>query len=133
MKGRKIGSNNEFRKLIKGEDIVQNITAQRIKWRRHLNRMEDIKLVMKITDWNPTGIRTKGRSKNRWSEVINYLKKLKLSNWIQLIKDEKAGMSWCRRAKPMYGCRVRRRRRRRERRRRKGGGGEEDKKFLNEV
>jgi hypothetical protein len=109
--------------LIKGEDIVKNTTAQRIKWQGHLNRMEDIKLVIKITDWNPTGIRTKERSKNKWSdEVINYLKKLKLSNWIQLVKVEKAGMSWCRRAKPMYGCRVRRRReeeKRRTRRRRR--------------
>jgi hypothetical protein len=58
--------------LIKGEDIVKNITPQRIKWWGHLNRIEDTKLVKKITDWNPTGIRTKGRSKNRWSdEVIN--------------------------------------------------------------
>ena len=28
-------------------------------------QMDDIKLVKKITDWNPTGIRTKGRRKNR--------------------------------------------------------------------
>jgi len=33
--------------------------AQKIKWWGHLNRMEDIKLVKKNTDWNPPGIRTK--------------------------------------------------------------------------
>jgi len=76
--------------------------------------MEDTKPVKKITDWNPIGIRIEGRSKHRWSDaVINDLKKLKLRNWIQLVKDEKPGMSWCRRAKPMYGCTVRRRKRRR--------------------
>jgi len=38
-----------------------------------MNRMEDTKLVKKITDW--IGIRTKGRSKTRWSdEAINDLK-----------------------------------------------------------
>jgi hypothetical protein len=112
VKGWRTGSNNEFWKLIKGD--VKNITAQRIKWRGHLNRMDDTKLVKKFTDWNPIGIRTKGRSKTRWSdEVINDLKKLKLRNSIQLVKDEKPGMRWCRRAKPMYGCTVRRRRRRR--------------------
>jgi hypothetical protein len=50
-----------------------------------------IKLVTKITDWNPLGIRTTGQPKNRWrDEVINDLKKLKLRNWIQLIKGRKA-------------------------------------------
>jgi hypothetical protein len=44
--------------LIKGRDIVKLIKTQRIKWWSHVNRMEDMKLV-KITDWNPTGIRTK--------------------------------------------------------------------------
>jgi hypothetical protein len=68
VEGRRIGSNNEFRKLMKGEDIVRNIKPQRIKWRGHLNRMEDKKL-LNTTDWNPTGIRTKGRSKNRWSMI----------------------------------------------------------------
>ena len=28
-------------------------------------RMEDIKLVKKITDWNRIGVRTKGQPKNR--------------------------------------------------------------------
>jgi hypothetical protein len=42
-----------------------------MKWWRHLNRMEDIKLVKKITDLRHVGIRTKGRSKmerrsNKW-------------------------------------------------------------------
>jgi len=125
--------------LIK-EDTVKNTKSHKIKWRGHMNRMEDTKLVKKITDWNPIGIRTKGRSKTRWSdEAINDFKKVKLRNWIQLVKDEKPGMSWCRRAKPMYGCNGGGRRRGRR------GGGEEgkeekrkkrrrkEKKFLSEV
>jgi hypothetical protein len=41
--------------------------------------MEDIKLVEKITDWNPTGVRKKRRPKNKWRDgVINDLKTLKL-------------------------------------------------------
>jgi len=31
-----------------------------MKWWGHLNRMEDIKLVKKTTDWNPVGVRSKG-------------------------------------------------------------------------
>jgi hypothetical protein len=44
-----------------------------------------IKLV-KITDWNPTGTRTKGRPKNRRR---NDVKMLELRKWIQLAKDKK--------------------------------------------
>jgi len=48
------------------------------------NGMEDTKLVKKNTVWNPIGVRTKGQ------EVINDLKKLKLRNWSQIVKDRKA-------------------------------------------
>ena len=52
--------------------------------------MEDITLVKKITEWDPIGVRTKGQPQNRWrDEVINDLKKLKLRNLIQLIRDRK--------------------------------------------
>jgi len=49
-----------LKNLRKGEDIVKYIKAQRIKRWGHCNRTEDIELVQKITDWNPTGIRNKG-------------------------------------------------------------------------
>jgi hypothetical protein len=45
--------------LIKGEGIIKCLKAQRLKWWGHHNRMEDIKLLKKITDQNPTGVRTK--------------------------------------------------------------------------
>ena len=41
-------------------NILLNIKTQAIKWWGHLNRMEDIKLVKKITDWDFLGIRTEG-------------------------------------------------------------------------
>jgi hypothetical protein len=50
--------------------------------------MEDIKLV-KITDWNPIGVRTIGQLKNRWrDEVKGDL--VKLRYWSQLVKDGKS-------------------------------------------
>jgi hypothetical protein len=52
-------SSSKLQKLIKGEDIVKYIQAQRIKWWKILSRMEDIKLLKKITDWNIVGVRTK--------------------------------------------------------------------------
>jgi hypothetical protein len=56
--------------------------------------------VRKITEWNPIGMRSKGRPRDRWKdEVVNDLKKLKVKNW-----TEKHGMNWCRRPKPTKGC-----------------------------
>lgn len=56
--------------LVKGEYTVKYIKEQRTKWRGHLNRMEGIRLVKKITDWNAIGIRTEGRPKNRWKVEV---------------------------------------------------------------
>jgi hypothetical protein len=78
--GLRIRNIKELQKLIKRQDTVKNITAEIIKRLEHLNRMEDIKLVKKIVDWNPTGVRTKGRSKNKWIEVISNFKKLELKH-----------------------------------------------------
>jgi hypothetical protein len=52
--------------------------------------MDDMKLVKRITEWDSIGIRTKGQPQNRWrDEAINDIKKLKLRNLIQLIRDRK--------------------------------------------
>jgi len=52
--------------------------------------MKDMQVVKKITYWNPIGVRTIGRPKNRWSDVVNDLKKLKLRIWSQIVKYGKA-------------------------------------------
>jgi hypothetical protein len=80
------------------------IKAQTIKWCGQLNGMEDIKLVKKITGWNSVGVRTKERPKDRRrDEVINDLKKLKLRNWIQTVRDIKAWNNLVQRAKQHVG------------------------------
>jgi hypothetical protein len=78
--GWRLRSNDELRKLVTGKNTVNCVKQpQRIKMWGHPKRMEDIKLVENITDWNPVGVRTKGRAKNRWrDEVMNDLKKLNL-------------------------------------------------------
>ena len=97
----RIRSNKELQKLIKGADNVQYTKAQRIKWWGHLNRKEEIKLVKKIAEWNPIRVRTKGWPKNRWRDGVIYdLKKLKLWNWNQLIKDTNAWNNLVQKTKP---------------------------------
>jgi hypothetical protein len=73
--GRRIRNNEELEKLMRGEDIVKYITAQRIKLWGHLTRMEKTQMVRKIMEWNPIGMRTKGCPKNRWKDqVLNNLR-----------------------------------------------------------
>jgi hypothetical protein len=55
----RIRNNNKLEKLVRGEYIVKCIRAQRIKWRRHLDRVEKTKSVMKITKWKPIGMKYK--------------------------------------------------------------------------
>jgi len=59
--------------LIKREDIVKyKSTTNRKVWT--FKQMEDRKIFMRFTDWNPTEIRTKGRLTNRQTdEVISNL------------------------------------------------------------
>jgi len=77
--GWRIRSNKELQKSRKEANNAQYKKAQRIKRWGHLNRKEEIKLVKKIAEWNPIGVSTKGRPKNRWRDAVIYdLKKLKL-------------------------------------------------------
>jgi hypothetical protein len=55
---------------MRGGGIVEYITAQRMKWWAHLNRMEKTKTVKKITEWNPVGMRSKRRPRNRWKDEV---------------------------------------------------------------
>jgi hypothetical protein len=43
--------------------IIKYTKIQTIKWWRHPNRMEDMKLVKKVTNWNPIEIRNNGRQR----------------------------------------------------------------------
>ena len=85
--------------------------------------MEDIKLVIR-DDW--LGLcrrRAKGRPQRRWRDaVINDLKKQKLRNWSDFVKDRKAWSDMAQNTKPVWGCIDRRRRKGEE-----GEGGEEEK------
>jgi hypothetical protein len=78
----RIRSNMETDKLIQGADIVRFIKAQRIKWLRHIQRMDQTRSIMKLLDCKPMGTRPIGRPRQRWQEdIMEDLKKLKVKNW----------------------------------------------------
>jgi hypothetical protein len=71
----------EIDKLIKGSDIVKFIKAQKIKWPRHIQRMNQARPTRKLLEWKPMGTRPVGRPRQRWQEdVMEDLKKLKVKH-----------------------------------------------------
>jgi hypothetical protein len=50
---RRIRNNMEIDKLIECADIVRFITAQRIKWLGHTQKMDQAKPTRKLLDWKP--------------------------------------------------------------------------------
>ena len=57
-------------------------------------------MVKKVHKWKLMSIRPQGRPKNRWEDDIrNYMKKLKIKNWISCIQDRIRGNHMLRRPK----------------------------------
>jgi hypothetical protein len=65
----------EIDKSTEGADIVRFIKAQRIKWLRHIKRMDQARPIRKLLDWRPMGTRPVGRPRQRWQDVMEDLKK----------------------------------------------------------
>ena len=77
-------------KLLEVAAIVRFIKAQRIKWLKHIQRMDQARPARKLLDWKPMGIRPVGRPRQRWQEdVMEDLKKLKVKNWKETAKDRR--------------------------------------------
>ena len=66
----------EIDKLTESADIVRFIKAQRIKWLRHIQRMDQARPTTKLLDWRPIGTRPVEKPRQRWQEdVMKDLKK----------------------------------------------------------
>ena len=93
----------EINNLIEGADIVRFIKAQRIKWLRHIQRMDQARPTRKLLDWKPMGTRSIGKSR-RWQEdVIEDLKELKVKNWKEAAKDRRTWRDLAQKAKTHKG------------------------------
>ena len=66
----RIKNNEELDKLIKHENIVKYIKAQRLSWFGHIQRMLETRAAKKILKWNPLATRPRGRPKYRWEDNI---------------------------------------------------------------
>ena len=84
----RIKNNEELDKLIKHENIVIYIQAQRLSWFGHIQRMPETRADKKILKWNPFTTRPRGRPKYRWEHIIiQDLGQMKIQNWITCVQD----------------------------------------------
>jgi len=80
----RIKNNEELDKLIKHENMVNYIQAQRLSWLGYIQRMPEARTAKKIFKCNLLTKRPRGRPKYRWEDNIlqdlGQMKKKKLVN-----------------------------------------------------
>jgi len=99
----RIKNNEELDKLIKHENIVNYIKAQRLSWFGHVQRMPETRAAKKIIKWNPLTTRQRGRPKYRWEDnIIQDLGQMKIKNWITCAQDRAKWKAVVEKAKTSY-------------------------------
>ena len=83
----RIKTNKKLDELIKHRNIINCVKAQRSGWFGHINRMPETGTVKRIHKWKPFTGRPAGKSKSRWDDVKNDLKKMKLMKWAEQVQD----------------------------------------------
>ena len=84
----RIKNNEELDKLIKHENKVNYIKAQKLSWFGHIQRMPETRAAKKIFKWNPLTTRPRGRPKHRWEDnIIKDLGQMKIKIWLTCVQD----------------------------------------------
>jgi len=83
----RIKNNDELDKLIKHENTVNYIKAQRLSWFGHIQRTPEARENKKIFKWNPLTKRPRGRPKYGWEDIIQDLGQMKIKNWLTCVQD----------------------------------------------
>ena len=83
----RIRNNEELNRSINGEDIVEFIKAQRMRWLGHVKRMEVGAMARKMMEARLFIGRRRGRPHLRWMDDVTDLKVMKIKQWIEKMKD----------------------------------------------
>jgi hypothetical protein len=82
--------NDELHSLYSSRNIVRLIKSRRMRWARHVARMEDGRGVYSVLVGRPEGKRPLERPRRRWEDNIKMdLREIGINgaNWIQLAQD----------------------------------------------
>ena len=96
----RIKTNDELDELIRHNNIINHIKAQRLSWFGHLQRMPEERMVKRICKWKPILRRPLARPKNGWeNDITNDMKKLKIKNWTGSIQNRNKWKLYVQKAK----------------------------------
>jgi len=74
--------------LIKQQNIINDVKAQRLSWVGHISRILETSIVKRRHKWKPFTGRPGGKSKSRWKvDFRNDQKKMKLMKWAEQVQD----------------------------------------------
>jgi hypothetical protein len=77
--------NDELNEIIKGEDIVRFIKAQRIRWLGHVERLEKSAMPKKMLEGKLFYGRRRGRPRMRWlDDVMGDLAVMGITGWTEM-------------------------------------------------
>jgi hypothetical protein len=86
------------------KNIVKFIKSQRLRWADHVIRMDTIRTVKKLTEWEPCSSRPVGRPRLKWLEKVEEdLKKMEVRNWREKCKDRRLWNGIVKQAKTHQG------------------------------
>jgi hypothetical protein len=84
----RIKTNEELDHLIKHNNVINQIRAQRLSWFGHVQRMSDDRMVKNIYKWKPVTTRLQGRPKSRCDDNVKQdMCKMKIKNWTVCVQD----------------------------------------------
>jgi hypothetical protein len=81
---------DELHDLYSSPNIIRAIKSRRMRWARHVARMEEGRGVYRVLIRRPEGKRPLGRPRRRWEDNIKMdLSQIEIdgANWIQLAQD----------------------------------------------
>jgi hypothetical protein len=99
----RIKTNQELDKIIKHNNIINSIRAQRLGWVGHIERMQETRMVKSIYSWEPISRRPTGRPKTRWEDDVRKdIQKSKEPNWKILVQDRRRWKELVEKAKTLH-------------------------------
>jgi hypothetical protein len=98
-----IKTDQELDEIIKHNNIINFIRAQRLSWLSHIERMQGTRMAKAIYCWKHISSRPIGRPKTRWvDDVRKDTQKLKVPNWKTLAQDGRRRKELVEKAKTLH-------------------------------
>jgi hypothetical protein len=89
----RLTTNAELETLIEKENIVRLIKSRRLQWAARIIRMEHLRTVKKLTEWETCSSRSVVKPRLGWiDQAEEDLKKMKVRNWNEECKIKDCGM-----------------------------------------